>query len=82
MKEVHANLNTVHVDDFIIACADQKVLDAFRRALPQHFEVTYGRGPLISNEKFFGSSKPADRCCRRNIMLKTFCALSTTGTVF
>ena len=41
VKEGHVILITAHIDDFIIACADRKVLDEFRTALLQRFEGTY-----------------------------------------
>jgi len=34
-----------HIDDFAIACANQPVLDAFRKRLLEAFEGTY-EGPL------------------------------------
>jgi hypothetical protein len=41
VKQGHVILITAHIDDFIIACADRQVLDAFRTALLQRFEGTY-----------------------------------------
>jgi hypothetical protein len=41
VKEGHVILITAHIDDFIIACADRRVLDEFRTALLQRFEGTY-----------------------------------------
>jgi hypothetical protein len=41
VKEGHVILITAHIDDFIIACADRKVLDEFRTSLFQRFESTY-----------------------------------------
>ena len=41
VKEGHVILLTAHIDDFIIACADRRVLDEFRTALLQRSEGTY-----------------------------------------
>jgi len=41
----HWILLGAHIDDFIIACANQPVLDAFRKRLLEAFEGTY-EGPL------------------------------------
>jgi len=41
----HRILFGAHIDDFVIACADRPVLDAFRKHLLETFEGTY-EGPL------------------------------------
>ena len=41
----HRILLGAHVDDFVIACANRPVLDAFRKRLLEAFEGTY-EGPL------------------------------------
>ena len=43
--EGHRILLYVHIDDFVVACANQPVLDAFRKRLLEAFEGTY-EGPL------------------------------------
>jgi hypothetical protein len=79
VKEGHVILFTAHIDDFIIAWADRKVLDEFRTALLQRFEGTYEGevhtylGYEILRAKHF---------YRRNIMRKTYCAPMTIGIVF
>ncbi len=79
VKEGHI---TAHIDDFIIACADRRVLDEFRTALLQHFEGPY-EGEVHT---YLGcdilNSKPARCFHHRNIMLKTYCAPMTIRTVF
>jgi hypothetical protein len=58
VKEGHVILITAHIDDFIIACADRKVLDEFRTALLQRFEGTYeARCTPTWGVKFCESSK-------------------------
>ena len=41
----HHILLGAHIDDFVIACANQPVLDAFQTRLLEAFEGTY-EGPL------------------------------------
>jgi len=41
----HRILLSAHINDFVIACANQPVLDAFRKRLLEAFEGTY-EGPL------------------------------------
>ena len=41
----HQILLGAHIDDFVIACANRPVLDAFRKRLFETFEGTY-KGPL------------------------------------
>jgi hypothetical protein len=83
VKEGRAILITAHIHDFIIACADRRVLDEFRTALLQRFEGTYDcevhtyLGCKILNELEAGKT-----LCLRNIMLKTSCAHMTIGNVF
>jgi hypothetical protein len=49
VKEGHVILITDHINDFIIACAERKVLDEFRTALLQRFEGTYEGEIIYSN---------------------------------
>jgi hypothetical protein len=83
VKEGHVILITTHIDDFIIVCADRKVLDEFRTALLHCFEGTYeGEMHTTWGVRFLESSKRAKPFYRRNIMRKTYCAPMTIGTVF
>jgi len=39
--DAHRILHGTHIDDFVIACANRPVLDAFRTRLLEAFEGTY-----------------------------------------
>jgi hypothetical protein len=88
VKEGRVILITAHIDDFIIACDDRKVLNEFRTSLMQRFEGTYEGKVLASvltptwGVKFCESSKQAKHFCRRNIMRKTYYTPTTIGIVF
>jgi hypothetical protein len=81
VKEGHIILITAHIDDFIIACADRKVLDECRTAVLQRFEGTY-ESEVHTYLGFCESSKQAKHFYRRNIMRKMYCLPMTIGIVF
>jgi len=52
----HQILLGAHIDDFVIACANRPILDAFRKRLLEAFEGTY-EGPL---EHYLGCTMARD----------------------
>jgi len=63
----HRILLGVHIDDFVIACANQPVLDAFHKCLLEAFEGTY-EGPLehllgceIARDPVAGTTTPSQK---------------------
>jgi len=85
VKEGHVILITAHIDDFIIACADRKVLGELH-CEPHCCSVLKARMKARCTPtwgvKYCESSKQAKHFCRRNIMRKTYCAPTTIGIVF
>ena len=80
VKEGHVILITAHIDDFIIACADRRVLDEFRMALLQRFQGTYeSEVHTYLGCEILRKLEAGKTLYLRNIMLKMSCVLTTVN---
>ena len=74
----HRILLGAHIDDFVIACANRPVLDAFRTRLLEAFEGTY-EGPLEHDAKLLVTPSPALLLFLKSITPKRFAMIWILG---
>jgi len=71
----HRILLGAHIDDFVIACANLPVLDAFRKRLLEAFEGTHMKAPSNTtlDVKLPVTPSPAPLLSLKSITPKRFC---------